>query len=158
MWPLGVMSSLQSGRVDMYIRQLDCWGSLRHLEHCIGINLDPPQNVDLFDEFIKERRATSCAVWSIMDRLTIVHSSSAAAAVEKSWVSLNAEMTAGSVEDVGSILLTVSMLTKRRFTPWRLPKNEYTRCGHRLHPLQQRPRTVERLPVGECSGCSECLH
>lgn len=62
-----------------------------------------------------------------MDRSTIVHSSSAAAAVEKSWVSLNAEITAGSVEDVGSILLTVSILTKRRLTPWRLPKKEYTR-------------------------------
>ena len=63
-----------------------------------------------------------------MDRATIVDSSSAAAAVEKSWLSLNAEITAGSVEDVGSILLTVSMLTKRRLTPWRLPKKEYTRC------------------------------
>ena len=45
------------------------------------------------------------------------YSSSAASTVEKSWVSLNAEMTAGSVDAVGSILSTVSMFTKRRLTP-----------------------------------------
>ena len=55
------------------------------------------------------------------------HSSSDAAVVEKSWVSLNAEMTAGSVDVVGSILSTLSILTNLRLTPWRLPKKEYTR-------------------------------
>ena len=47
----------------------------------------------------------------------MIHSSSAAAAVEKSCVSRNAEMTAGALDSVGSIWAILSMFTKRRFTP-----------------------------------------
>ena len=53
---------------------------------------------------------------------------SSSVTAEKSWVSRKAEMTAASLDSVGSIWVTLAMFTKRRLTPCRLPKKEYTRC------------------------------
>jgi len=57
----------------------------------------------------------------------VIHSSSVFVVEEKSCVSRKAEITYGSFDSVGSIFANVSMFTKRRLTPWWLPKNEYIR-------------------------------